>query len=79
MVTLLADSGGVPKGPRREEVKFTLRLPPALDRAVRGIAAATRRSVNAQLEVAVRYYVEAWRRGQTAEPEAPSPESSPPR
>jgi hypothetical protein len=68
MVALLADFGDVPKGPRRDEVKFTLRLPPELDQAVREIAAASRRSLNGQLEVAIRYYVEAWRRGQTDAP-----------
>jgi hypothetical protein len=64
----------VPKGPRRVEVKRTLRIPPDLDQAVREIAAATRRSVNAQLEVALRYYVEAWRRWEAdAPPEPPGP------
>jgi hypothetical protein len=71
-----------PRRPRRE-VRYSLRLPPELHDAIVEIALWERRSLNREIEVALRAYVAAWRRrrarsereGPTAhvaeEPEAP--------
>ena len=50
-----------PRRPRRE-VRYSLRLPPELHDAISEVAFWERRSLNREIEIALRAHVAAWRR-----------------
>jgi hypothetical protein len=58
--------------PRRAEVRITLRLPPDLYEALKAVAEAEVRSVNGQIELAIKEHLDRHRRGAAAqEPDPP--------
>jgi hypothetical protein len=60
----MANSGVVPRTPRRVDTPFTLRLVPELAAEVRANAAAARRSIAKELELYVEEALERRRREQ---------------
>ena len=61
--------------PRRAEVRITLRLPPDLYAALKATAEAEVRSVNGQIELALKEHLEARRRRRLRDRDEPEPDA----
>ena len=55
----VANSGAMPKTPRREEVHFSIRVRPEVARAIREAATLARRSFNREIELLIEEGLEA--------------------
>jgi hypothetical protein len=58
----MADSGAMPKVPRRPEVHFSIRVRPEVAQAIREAAEAGRRSLNREIELLIDEALEQRRR-----------------